>query len=119
MIPTSPIPDALLLPESMKRGDRFFTRMCSILDIAEPILAVDRSKGDKAYIRKQPGGVLFITRDPTDTILFPTDSPLSGRPRYQWISGANGINRGYLGQAARLLMEEERARRTGQATGVV
>lgn len=96
MIPTSPIPDALFVPEAMKRGRTLFERIESILAIAEPMLGVDRALGDRAFIRRQGDGWLFVTRDPQDTIYFPLDSPLRGRPRYRWSDGADGIRRGHL-----------------------
>jgi hypothetical protein len=90
------VPDALFVPESMKRGRTLWDRMNSILDIAEPMLGVDRSKGDRAYIRRQGDGWLFITKDPEDTIDYPLRTPLQRRPRYVWIDGLDGIRRGYL-----------------------
>jgi hypothetical protein len=96
MIPTSPIPDALFIPERMKRGRTLCERIDSILEVTEPMLGVDRARGDRAYIRRQGDGWLFVTRDPEDTIYFPLNTPLRGRPRYQWIDGADGIRRGYL-----------------------
>ncbi len=93
------VPDALFVPESMKRGRTLWERMNSILDIAEPMLGVDRSKGDRAYIRRQDDGWLFITKDPEDTIYYPLRTPLQRQPRYVWIDGPDGIRRGYL-QAA-------------------
>lgn len=101
MIPTSPIPDALFIPERMKRGRTLYERIDSILEVAEPLLGVDRARGDRAYIRRQGDGWLFVTRDPEDTIYFPLNTPLRGRPRYQWLDGADGIRRGYLVPEAR------------------
>lgn len=101
MIPTSPIPDALFIPERMKRGRTLYERIDSILEVAEPLLGVDRARGDRAYIRRQGDGWLFVTRDPEDTIYFPLNAPLRGRPRYQWLDGADGIRRGYLVPEAR------------------
>jgi hypothetical protein len=95
-IPTTPLPDALLIPERMKRGSTWYERMNSILDVAEPLLGVDRARGNRAYIRRQGDGWLFVTRDPQDTIYFPLDTTLRGRPRYQWLEKADGIRRGYL-----------------------
>ena len=95
-IPTSPIPDALFIPERMKRGRTWYERMDSILDIAEPLLGVDRTRGDRAYLRRQGDGWLFVTRDPQDTIYFPLNSPSRSRPRYHWLDGADGIRRGHL-----------------------
>ncbi len=104
MIPTAPIPDALMVPEKLKRGRTLFERMCSILDFAEPMLGVDRSKGERAYIHRQPRGWLFLTKDQFDTIYHPLRTPLQGRPRYAWIDGQDGIRRGYLTEAARRAM---------------
>jgi hypothetical protein len=95
-IPTSPLPDALFVPEAMKHGRTWYERMDSILGIAEPLLGVDRSRGDRAYIRRQGDGWLFVSRDPGDTIYFPLNTPLRGRPRYHWLDGADGIRRGHL-----------------------
>jgi hypothetical protein len=106
MIPTAPTPNALLLPESLKRGSRQIERINSILDLAEPILGVDRAQGDKAWIRKQPGGMLFITKDPADTLFHVQNTPLAGKARYAWLPAEGGIRRGYLTEEARA----ERAR---------
>jgi hypothetical protein len=96
MIPTGPVPDALFIPETMKRGRTLFERMNSILQIAEPLLGVDRARGERAYIRRQGDGWLFVTRDPHDTIYFPLNTPFRGRPRYRWLDGADGIRRGHF-----------------------
>jgi hypothetical protein len=90
------IPDALFIPEKMKRGRTLYERMNSIFEIAESLLGVDRARGERAYVRRQGDGWLFVTRDPHDTIYFPLASPLRGRPRYHWLDGADGIRRGHL-----------------------
>jgi hypothetical protein len=108
MIPTAPRPDALFLRESLKKGRTQYERISSVCDVAEPILGVDRSRGERAYIRRQPGGWLFITRDPEDTIYHPLDSPIRGRDRYAWMARPDGSRWGYLTEEAR------RARRKGQ-----
>lgn len=89
-------PDALFLPESIKRGPRLFDRVTAVADIAEPLLEVDREAGERAHIRTQPHGRLFVTRDPLDTILFPTSHARSGQPRYRWEKRDGGIEVGYL-----------------------
>ncbi len=94
-------PDALCIPERFKRGRTLWERMNSILDLAEPLLEVDRVRGDRAYIRRQGDGWLFVTRDPEDTLYFPLNTPLRGRPRYRWLDSADGIRRGYLVPEAR------------------
>jgi hypothetical protein len=97
VIDPSTTPDALMVPNRHKRGSTLWARMNSILDIAEPLLGVDRSKGERAYIRNQGSNEgSFVTRDPCDTIGFPLNSPLRGRPRYDWIDGDGGIRRGFL-----------------------
>ncbi len=100
MTPTAPIPDALFIAESLKRGRTFAERLGSVLDLAEPILGVDRRAGQHAYVRKHTGGQLFITRDPADTIYHCTTSPMRGRDRYVWMAGPDGIRRGWLTEAA-------------------
>ena len=92
------LPDALFIPERMKKGRTLSERMNSILDIAEPLLGVQRLKQERAYIRRQGNGWLFITKNPEDTIDYPLGMPLQRRPRYQWIDDDNGIRRGYLKQ---------------------
>lgn len=93
--------DALIIPESWKRGDTQLDRIDSILQVAEPLLGVDRSRGGRAYIRRQPGGKLFITASPQDTLSFPSGHPLQGRSRYGWTPHADGTERGVLVAEAR------------------
>jgi hypothetical protein len=109
MIPTSPVPDALFIPEKMKRGRTLYERMNSILEVAEPLLGVDRARGDRAYIRRQGDGWLFVTRDPHDTIYFPLNTALCGRPRYNWLDEADGIRRGHLVPEAMNVRRESEA----------
>jgi hypothetical protein len=98
-----PRPDALFLPETVKRGERIFERVSAVCRIAEPLLECDYPR-EKAYIRKMPHGRLFITRDPADTILYPINHPKSGQPRYRWEKRDGGMQVGYL-------IEEPSARR--------
>jgi hypothetical protein len=93
-----------MVPERLKRGRTLRERIGSICDLAEPILVVDRDAGEHAWIRRQEGGWLFITKDPNDTIYHPLNSPLRGHPRYDWIEGPDGIRRGWL-RAERLKVE--------------
>lgn len=106
-VSTSLAPDALCIPEGLKRGRTLWERMNSILDLAEPLLDVDRAKGDRAFIRRQGDGWLFVTRDPKDTLYFPLNTPLRGRPRYRWLDAQDGIRRGYLVPEARNDRREE------------
>jgi hypothetical protein len=98
-----PRPDAVKLPSTM-RFPKTFTgvprlkdRVNAVADVAEPLLECDRSKGERAYIRKLANdGPLFITRDPTDLLFFPIGHPLQGRERYRWEDQGEGISFGYL-----------------------
>jgi hypothetical protein len=90
------IPDALMLPEDRKRGARMIDRVASIADIAEPILEVDRAGGERAYIRLQGNGKLFISKSIVDTIFFPRDHAREGQPRYRWELQPDGSEFGYL-----------------------
>lgn len=90
------VPDALMLPEDRKRGARMVDRIASIADIAEPILQVDRGRGERAYIRLQGNGKLFISKAIVDTICFPKDHAREGQPRYRWELQPDGSELGYL-----------------------
>jgi len=87
-------PDALMLPQSWIRGKRLPDRVASILDRADPIL------GGPGRIRMMPHGRLFLTCSIEDTILFPTDHPRSGQPRYRWERQPDGSEWGYLVEGA-------------------
>lgn len=90
-------PDALLLPASFAHGQALRDRIDSVLAVAEPLLRVDRSTGERAYIRRQHGDLLFVTKDPFDTMFHPMNSELQGRPRYRWDKPReDGIRFGYL-----------------------
>ena len=89
-------PHALIFPESWKQGRTQIDRIDSILAIAEPLLGVDRSQGERAYIRRQPGGHLFITKDPQDTLQFRVGHPREGKSRYNWVVHPDGSQHGFL-----------------------
>ena len=89
-------PDALMLPESRKQGTRMVDRVASIADIAEPLSAVDRARGERAYIRLQGNGKLFISKSVFDTINFPRTTSVDGQPRYRWVLQPDGTEFGYL-----------------------
>jgi hypothetical protein len=90
------VPDALMLPEDRKRGTRMVDRVASVADIAEPILEVDRARGERAYIRLQGNGKLFVSKSTFDTIFFPKDHQRDGQPRYRWELQPDGAEFGYL-----------------------
>jgi hypothetical protein len=98
----NPNPDAVMLPQDRKQGARMVDRVASIADIAEPLLGIDRTRGQRAYIRLQPNGKLFITPNVLDTILFPKDHERDGLPRYHWILQPDGSEFGFLVDSARL-----------------
>jgi hypothetical protein len=90
------VPDALMLPEGHKRGRRMVERVASIADIAEPLLQVDRTRGERAYIRLQGNGKLFVSKSIFDTILFPRDHHRDSQPRYRWELQPDGAEFGFL-----------------------
>ena len=98
----NPNPDALMLPQDRKQGARMVDRVASIADIAEPLLGINRTRGERAYIRLQPNGKLFITPNVLDTILFPKDHERDGLPRYRWILQPDGSEFGYLVDSTKL-----------------
>jgi hypothetical protein len=90
-------PHALMIPSSMKSGTRFADRVSSICDIAEPLLGLDRKKGQTAMVRFLPpaGEVCFVTGDINDTINFPKTHSRTDTPRYRWETQPNGIRFGF------------------------
>lgn len=99
--------DALLIPESMKQGRRKYHRVNSIMAIAEPLLGCDPRKREKGYMRRTTQSVenpadrksrtclLFVTKNPHDTLLFPTGHPRHPESRYRWEQDGP-IQLGYL-----------------------
>lgn len=106
-------PDALLVPERLKSGATSRDRLDSILSWAEPMLGLGRGR---VWIRRQPGGTLFVSGDPADTLYHAARTPLQGRPRYTWVDGELGIQRGYLTEAARAASATASATATATAT---
>jgi hypothetical protein len=92
------LPDALMIPATLKKGARLSDRVASVIEVAEAMLGIDRRSANpgRAWIRQQPHGKLFVTRDPADTIVFPRDHPLSGQPRYRWERQPDGSAWGWL-----------------------
>ena len=71
-------------------------RVASIADVAEPLLGVDRARGERAYIRLQGNGKLFVSKSIFDTIQFPKGHDRDGQPRYRWVAQPDGSEFGYL-----------------------
>jgi hypothetical protein len=88
-------PDALFLPAQPASG-KIFDRVAAVCRLTEPLLECDYRAGEHVYIRKQPHGRLFVTRDPADTIYFPIGHARSGEPRYRWERREGGVEVGYL-----------------------
>jgi hypothetical protein len=88
-------PDALFVHSPPKASGTITARVEAACKLFERLLECDYPR-EKAYIRKQPFGRLFVTRDPADTILFPTGHPRSGQPRYRWERQADETELGYL-----------------------
>lgn len=93
-------PDALMLPSTIKFGYRMSERAENACLHAERLLQADVAAGERAHIRTQPHGRLFVTRDPFDTIFFPTGHPRSGQPRYHWERQPDGSEHGHLVEGA-------------------
>lgn len=106
MIATRPA-DAVLIPEALKSGRRKSERVRSIAAITEPLLGCDRRKGQKGYMhrtilsvphpddRMKRTNLLFVTKNPNDTMKFPTGHPRHPQDRYRWEKDGP-IQLGYL-----------------------
>ena len=105
-MPEDRIPDALFVPPTFKVGPKSADRMQSILNIAEPLLGVDRSKGERGWMRKQHGDRTFIVRGgktgpaPKDTIYFASNHERAGDERYNWVTREDGLELGYKVEGA-------------------
>jgi hypothetical protein len=100
-------PDAIKLPGAMmeqlrqERRLKFQRRTLAAADLAEELLQVDRPAGERAYVRtRSKDGFHFASRSPYDLLAFPTGHDLEGKPRYRWERHENGIEFGYLVEAA-------------------
>ena len=92
-------PDAIMIPESYKgTGINQHQRINTLIDATDKLLEVDPTKGETSYVRRQPGGSCFVTRDPHDTIRHPSMHPKSKQPRYRWEPHPTlqGVEVGYL-----------------------
>lgn len=90
------IPDAVVIPEEWKRGSNSNDRNLSLIAIAERMLGVDLTTGERAWMRLQPHGRMFVTKSIYDTIQFAKDHHLAGKPRYFWVAQEDGSEFGYL-----------------------
>ena len=82
-----------------KQGANKFQRTDAMLNLIEPMLGLDKTQGQTGHIRVQPGGMIFVTGNPRDTIRYPTvnDEGKVG-PRYNWVQSTADpdIYLGYL-----------------------
>lgn len=91
-----PRPDMIELPSSAKRGGYQLDRINAVLDVAEPLLGVDRNVGERGYVREQPDGRIYVSRNPLDYLYHAPGHPRAGQPRYRWADGPDGAKLGYL-----------------------
>lgn len=98
-------PDALMIPESAADGPvvsklKDLDKIKRICGIAEPILGLDRDKGEFAYARHQKRQkAYFVSGDVKAQLYHPHDSELAGKPRYRW-EPVGELQYGYLIDAA-------------------
>lgn len=89
-------PDALMVPGAgILSADDTEQAAREVYERAKSILGVSR-----AFVRNQ-GELRFITGSPYCTINHPSNSPLSGLPRYTWETQADGWQYGYLTEEAK------------------
>lgn len=94
-------PDALMVSDCFKRGADIFEKKKHFTELVDPLLQIDRTEGERWYAHQQPFQKSFVTRDHFDTILFPKNGPMAGKPRYRWESRPDGIEVGYLVEEAK------------------
>jgi hypothetical protein len=94
------IPDAVKVPGHLAAGHNSVQRAGSIVDVAEALLGVDRSIGERGHCCGLPTGEFFCRKSPHDTLFFPHGHKLEGHPRYNWVVQDDGTTFGYLVAAA-------------------
>lgn len=93
-------PDAVKIPHAYRGAAMPPSAQYGLAGLAERLLGVDRSKGERALCRNQ-GGYVFATRDRGQTLQFDDRHPLRGRPRYEWRDRGDGVEVGTLVPEAR------------------
>jgi hypothetical protein len=83
-------PDAILSPLNVAGSGGSHARLAKLQDTFAPVLETDR-----IAVRLQ-GMEHFITRSPSDTLYFPSQSSRAGEPRYDWKDRGDGVHYGYL-----------------------
>lgn len=95
-MPDSKTIDAILVPRGSIPGPTAVDRCQWVNKNYGPLLGAKRVSG-----REVPGGKLLFTPSPLDTLHHPSDSPLSGRDRYDWTEAEPGVMYGTLTDEAR------------------
>jgi hypothetical protein len=97
-----PTPDAILFPDSLKRGKSSLDRTAYVQRTLGPVLggkdhtSLGPQHGGRVYSRDVGGGMYLATLSPEDTLLFPTDHDYARQPRYRWEDQADGTRHGFL-----------------------
>ncbi len=94
--------DAVLITDTAKfqasaTGD-LAARAASFEGRVEAMLGVDRTRGQRGWIRNQGMRRAFVTADPKDMLNYPVGDPREGRSRYNWVESetAPAVRLGYL-----------------------
>ena len=87
--------DAILFGAGLSKGGSHTHRINDTLDKLEPIL------GGKGHIRDIGVGQFLCSKSPLDTLWFPGGHELSGKPRFEWRDGPDGLRLGTLVPEAR------------------
>lgn len=97
-----PNPDAILFPETLKRGKSSLDRTTHVQKTLGPILGgkeittLGAQHGGRVYSRDVGGGMYLATLSPSDTLLFPSDHDYARQPRYRWEDQPDGTKHGFL-----------------------
>jgi hypothetical protein len=89
-------PDIVKYPVNWKVGDLVTDRVGAILDRCEPVLGVDRSKGERGWIHKTILGFEFVSKVNHDTYNYPSEHYKNGQCRFRMVTQEDGSEHGYL-----------------------
>ena len=102
-MPTEPRkPDAILFPDTLKRGKSSLDRTTHVQRTLGPILggnqhtSLGAAHGGRVYSRDVGGGFYLATLSADDTLLFPSGHDYARTPRYRWEDQPDGTKHGFL-----------------------
>lgn len=94
------IPDIIRFPLDYAKEAEAWDRLNHISNIAEPILQVDKDKGERCRCwtmeRPEKYAGAYAIKDKVAQLRYPVGHPKYPQDRYEWHDAEDGIKYGYL-----------------------